>query len=123
MTYHIKNLILTLLTLVCLLTAAIAQQRPYRLSDRLTGTWRLNLSRSDDPRTVVERALGRDRNNNNNNNANVSGASRRRIRLSWALLLLLLLRSLPKARSTTVRGSSLRDEFKRQVPVRRSLSR
>ena len=69
MTHHIKNLILTLLTLVCLLTAAIAQQRPYRLSDRLTGTWRLNLSRSDDPRTVVERALGRDRNNNNNNNA------------------------------------------------------
>ena len=45
MTHYIKNSTITLLTLVYLLTAAMAQQRPYRLSDRLTGTWRLNSSR------------------------------------------------------------------------------
>ena len=77
MTHYIKNSTITLLTLACLLTAAMAQQRPYRLSDRLTGTWRLNSSRSDDPRTVAERALGRDHNNNNNNNNAQDNLARR----------------------------------------------
>ncbi len=35
-------------------------------ANRLTGTWRLNLSRSDDPRTIAERATQNERNNERN---------------------------------------------------------
>ncbi len=45
-----------LLALISLGLTASAQSRPDRLNNRISGTWRLNASRSDNARAVAERA-------------------------------------------------------------------
>jgi hypothetical protein len=64
--YPNKTLISALavfLALISLGQAVSAQSRPYRLDERqarelLTGTWRLDATRSDNPRAVAQRATG-----------------------------------------------------------------
>src|SRR4030095_10545974 len=62
---YLRNTLIVLLALAGLSLSASAQYRPDRypqtgrqgyMNDRLTGTWRLNMSRGDDPRLVAERA-------------------------------------------------------------------
>ena len=55
-----RNILAFFLGVVGLWLSASAQSRPYYgqgySNGRLTGTWRLNASRGDDPRMVAERA-------------------------------------------------------------------
>lgn len=51
------NALAVFLALISLGLTVSAQSRPDRLNDRLSGTWRLNASRSDNSRAVAERAI------------------------------------------------------------------